>query len=182
MSSALQGCDVTHQKVRFQRTLRPRLIYRDSVRAQCLSQPLALLLPLSLPPPVMGPPSQYALIEQQNMHQNDEIPAPHPEGDQRDTSRLSNTEWAKHHVQQLATADSEAEYDLRVERALARHTNISLNGSHVSKENYRSQWGAVLGAVGAVRIHSAMETPQLSIHMCKVRTRLRNTGRLFRVS
>lgn len=113
------------------------------------------------------------------MNLNIGIPEPQAEDAHSDTSGFSNAEWARHHIEQLATADSEAEYDRRAESALARHTNIAVNGSQVSKANYRSQWGAAFSAVGEVRIHCAIETPQLSIHMCQVCTRFRSAGSLL---
>lgn len=121
----------------------------------------------SFSPTNMGPPSRYSLIEPEQSSHNTQTSQRDIEA--VDTSRLSNTEWARYHLRQLAMAENEDEYDLRAGQALARCTNLTVNGLHVSRDNYALQWGSAFSAAGSIQIHSAMETPRIPVPTYQVR-------------
>ena len=117
----------------------------------------------------MGPPSRYNLYAVAHSRaQQDQNAVLSISGN--DTSSLSNTELAKHHLRLLAAATSPEEFNAKANDAFSRCINITVNGLHLSRELYAQQWGASFRAPGDLSFSGALETPNVRIPMLQVST------------
>lgn len=81
---------------------------------------------------------------------------------------MTNTEWAKHHLTQLATARTPEEFSARSKRMLSKSVNITVNGTHLSFALFAQQWGASFDLDGSISISGTVEAPTALIPMVQV--------------